>query len=57
MISWLRKHKFEAHLITFSAMILASIGLYRVVDRAASGLVWPLMAVFILANLAAMFVK
>ncbi len=57
MVKWLHDYKFEAHLITFCIMILASIGLYFAVENGATGLVWPLLAVFVLANLTAMFIK
>jgi hypothetical protein len=56
MIPWFRDHKFKIHLGAFVMMMLASAGLYAAMD-AAAGLTWLLLAVFILANLAAMVVK
>ena len=57
MIQWLRTHKFEAHLLTFSLMILASIGLYITGSSGITLLVWILIGVFVLANIMAMAVK
>ncbi len=57
MLSFLRTHKFEAHLVSFVLMVLASIGMYLAIDRGSSGLIWALLAGFVLANLLAMMVK
>ena len=57
MIKWLHEYKFEAHLGTFTLMILASIGMYITTMAGVLGLVWPLLGVFILANIIAMAVK
>ena len=32
MINWLLEHKFESHLVAFTLMLFASIGLYFSVD-------------------------
>lgn len=57
MIKWLHEHKFEAHFGAFTLMILASIGMYITTVAGVSGLIWPLLGVFILANFIAMAVK
>ena len=57
MIYWLRTHKFEAHLISFTLMILASIGLYVAANPGMTVLIWILTGVFVLANLLAMVIK
>ena len=57
MFPWLRQHKFKTHLTIFAMMLLASIGLYIAMVRGTTNLFWPLIAVFILANLVAMAVK
>ena len=57
MINWLHEHKFEAHLGTFTLMILASIGMYITSMAGVFGLIWPLLGVFVLANIIAMAVK
>lgn len=57
MLNWFSQHKFETHLFSFALMILASIGLYTTVNANPVGWTWAFLAVFILANLAAMLVK
>jgi hypothetical protein len=57
MISWLRTHRFEAHLISFGLMILVSVGLYITVNTGLKGLTWVLLGVFSLANVLAMAIK
>ena len=57
MLTWLRRHKFETHLFSFTLMILASIGLYATVDANTAGWIWVFLAGFIVANLVAMLVK
>ena len=57
MIQWTRTHKFEAHLICFAMMILASIALYVVINTGMAVLVWILLGLFALANVLAMLVK
>lgn len=57
MIQWIRTHKFEAHLISFALMILASIGLYYAINTDMAVLVWILVSLFALANLLAMVIK
>jgi len=57
MTHWLGTHKFEAHLASFTLMILASVGLYIAVNTSMTILVWILLSVFVLANLLAMVVK
>lgn len=57
MLNWLRRHKFETHLFSFTLMVLASIGLYATVNTNPAGWTWAFLAVFMVANLAAMLVK
>ena len=57
MTQWLHEHKFKIHLTTFSLMIISSIALYLTIDKNATGAIWIFMAIFSLANIAAMFTK
>ena len=57
MTTWLKNNKFKAHLIAFSLIILASIGLVFSADSESSSLLWGLLAIFALANLLAIFIK
>jgi len=57
MLTWLRKNKFQSHLMAFALMILASIGMYFAANAGATGLIWVLLGVFGLGNLLAMLVK
>jgi hypothetical protein len=57
MLSFLRTHKFEAHLTAFALMVLTSIGMYLVIDHGSPSLIWALLGGFILANLLAIIVK
>ncbi len=57
MIYWLRKHKFEAHLTSFTLMVLASVGLYLAANAGMVVLIWVLLSVFVLANFLAMVTK
>ena len=57
MLSFLRTHKFEAHLTAFVLMVLTSIGMYLVIDHGSPSLIWALLGGFILANLLAIIVK
>jgi hypothetical protein len=57
MLTWLRRHKFETHLFSFTLMILASIGLYATLNADLAGWIWVFLSGFIVANLAAMLVK
>jgi hypothetical protein len=57
MISWLSKHKFESHLVTFVLMILTSISLYFGSKSGSASLIWGLLVGFVLANGLAILVK
>ena len=57
MVKFLSEHKFKAHLVSFALMVLASIGLYLAINNGASGLIWILLAGYILANILAIVVK
>lgn len=53
MISWIREHKFEAHLAAFLLMVVPSVLLYF----SSVGLIWPLLGIFALGNILAMVIK
>jgi hypothetical protein len=57
MTDWLKQNKFKIHLTAFTLMVLTSIGMIFAENNAAAALIWGLLAVFVLANLLAMFVK
>jgi hypothetical protein len=57
MLSLIRKHKFKAHLIAFTLMILSSIGMYFAIDSGSASLIWALLGGFVLANILAIFIK
>ena len=57
MISFLRTHKFEAHLLSFSLMVLTSIGMYLVITHYSASQIWVLLGGFVLANFLAIIVK
>ena len=57
MINWLRKHRFETHFISFSLMLMVSIGMYVAVFAGAVSLIWILLGIFVLANVIAMVVR
>ncbi len=55
MSTWLKKHKFEAHLFIFTLMVSTSIGLYFTQDN--SLWAWVLLAGFAAVNLVALLVQ
>ena len=57
MISWLSKHKFQAHLSAFLLMVVSSIGMIALIQDEGSPLTWLMIAVFALANILAVFIK
>jgi hypothetical protein len=57
MTNWLQKHKFTAHLTAFMLMMLASAGLYMATNTDRTSLIWALLGLFFLANLAAMAIR
>lgn len=57
MITWLKQNKFKAHLLTFSLMVISSIGMIFAASGVGTGLIWGLLAIFALANMMAMFIK
>ena len=56
-MNWLREHKFEAHLLAFSLMILPAVGLYFAARRGSQSWIWALLGVFVLGNLLAVVVR
>ena len=56
-MQWLKEHKFEAHLTAFLMMIIPSAGLYFAAQGEATGLIWALLGLFVLANLFAIILK
>ena len=57
MISWLSKHKFQAHLSAFLLMVISSIGMIALTWDEGSALSWLMIAVFAFANILAVFIK
>jgi hypothetical protein len=57
MISWLRSHKFEAHLTAFLLMAFPSALLYLSNQTENSGLIWVFLGVFVIGNILAMVIK
>jgi hypothetical protein len=57
MISWLSKHKFQAHLSAFILMVVSSIGMITLTQDQGSLITWLMIAVFALANILAVFIK
>ena len=57
MITWLRQNKFRSHTLSFLLMILASVGMYLAIGAGSTPLIWSLLGIFVLGNLAAMMVK
>ena len=57
MLNWLSKHKFQAHLTAFLLMVVSSIGMLFVMQEENAGLAWLMVAVFVVANILAIFVK
>ena len=56
-MDWLKQNKFKAHTLTFSLMVLTSIGMILLINAIAPAPIWGLLAVFALANVLAMFIK
>ncbi len=56
-MSWLRQHKFEAHVAAFLLMMLSAAGLYLAARRGAHGAMLIGLALFALANLLAMVTR
>ena len=57
MISWLSKHKFQAHLSAFLLMVASSIGMIALTQGEGSPFTWLMIAVFAFANILAVFIK
>lgn len=57
MTQWLHDNKFKIHLTTFILMILSSIALHLTIDKDTTGAIWISLAIFVLANIAAMITK
>lgn len=57
MLSWIRKHKFKAHLTAFLLMVIPSAGMIFSARSDADALTWGWLALFIAGNLLAMSVK
>ena len=56
-MTWLSKHKFQAHLTAFSLMALSSIGMIFSMESENTVLTYGLLAIFVLANILAMLIK
>jgi hypothetical protein len=57
MITWLSKHKFQAHLGAFLLMVISSIGMILLIWDGSVPLTWLMIAVFAMANFLAVFIK
>jgi len=57
MISWIRAHKFEAHLTAFLLMVIPSALLYFTNQSQGVVLIWVLLGVFVIGNILAMLIK
>jgi len=57
MKTWLKTHKFEAHLLVFLGMIIPAAGLYYAQIQQQGILTWVLLAVFTLSNIFALFIQ
>jgi hypothetical protein len=57
MISWLSKHKFQAHLSAFLLMVVSSMGMIALMQDQGSPISWLMIVVFAFANILAVFVK
>ena len=57
MLNWLGKHKFQAHLIAFLLMVVASIGMLMLIGGNKPVLNWLMIIIFVAANILAIFIK
>jgi hypothetical protein len=57
MLVWLRKHKFEAHLIAFLLMILPPIPLYLAAQEGAQSWIILLLVPVVMGNLLELFLE
>lgn len=57
IISWIREHKFEAHLTAFLLMVVPSALLYFTNQTETAGLTWGLLGIFVAGNVLAMLIK
>ncbi|MBT3389125.1 MAG: hypothetical protein HN413_01815 [Chloroflexi bacterium] len=57
MISWIRAHKFEAHLTAFLLMVVPSALLYFSNQAENAGPIWVFLGIFVVGNILAMVIK
>jgi hypothetical protein len=57
MLNWLSKHKFQAHLTAFLLMMVSSIGMLFSLQLDSPAFIWLLVAIFVIANTLAVFIK
>ena len=57
MLNWLTKNKFQAHLTAFLLMVISSIGMLFLMRQNNDGFTWLMVAIFVVANIIAIFVK
>jgi len=57
MLIWLTKNKFQAHLTAFLLMVISSIGMLFLMRQNSDGFTWLMVAIFVVANIIAIFVK
>jgi hypothetical protein len=53
ILEWLRRHKYPAHSLAFLAIVVSAIALYSAARAGATGWIWFLIGVIVLANLIA----
>ena len=57
MLDWLTTHKFQAHLAAFLLMVIASVGMIFSMQQDGSIFAWLMVAIFVVANILAIFIK
>ncbi len=57
MFTWLTQNKFKAHLIAFSLMVIASIGMIFSMHQESTSFTWLMVAIFAAANILTIFIK
>ncbi|MBT3389268.1 MAG: hypothetical protein HN413_02555 [Chloroflexi bacterium] len=57
MLTWIREHKFEAHLTAFLMMVIPAAGMIFSARNAADNLTWVWLILFVMGNLLAMVIR
>ena len=56
-MNYLHEHKFQSHLISFSLMVLASVGMVLALPAGNGAVIWGLIALFAAGNVLAMLTR